>query len=185
MRINGMRYSPAIFSGMKYLPLIEASADPPRTVKSSPIDHHRAAVDGAAAEHAVGRHEIGHDRAGIVVGRFAGDGADFEEGAGIKALVDAFADRQAAAGMLAGDALGAAHLAGYPFAFGEFIQFRLPTIRPNTSGWRRGDLIHLRVLFVPNVSTGCSHWPMRGSNAYARIAVPRCRAGGAVGPDLR
>jgi hypothetical protein len=36
MRINGRRYSPAICSGMKYLPLIEASADPPRTVKSSP-----------------------------------------------------------------------------------------------------------------------------------------------------
>ncbi len=36
MRISGRRNSPAIFSGMKYLPLIEASADPPRTVKSSP-----------------------------------------------------------------------------------------------------------------------------------------------------
>ena len=33
MRISGMRSSPAMVSGIWYLPRMEASADPPRTVK--------------------------------------------------------------------------------------------------------------------------------------------------------
>ena len=58
-RMIGMRNSVAICSDIFGLPLIEASADPPRRVKSSPAITTGAAVDGAAAEHAVGRHEGG------------------------------------------------------------------------------------------------------------------------------
>jgi hypothetical protein len=56
-------------------------------------------------------------------------------------LVDPLTNRPPSAGMPTGNPPCTADPAGDPQAFGEFIQFRLPT-----GDWRRGDLIHSAVL---------------------------------------
>jgi hypothetical protein len=61
-----MRSSFAICSAATCFSMIDASDAPPRTVKSSPATTMSAAVDAAAPEHEVRRHEPGN-RAGFVV----------------------------------------------------------------------------------------------------------------------
>ena len=111
-RMIGMRNCAAICSDIFGLPLIEASAEPPRKVKSSPaittgrpstVPRPNTQLAGmkAAMSLAVG-----------VVGRLAGDCADLVEAVGIEHAVDPLADRQPAAFVLALDALLAAHLLG-------------------------------------------------------------------------
>ena len=57
-RMIGRRKSCAISSAISGLAEIDASAEPPRTVKSSPTTTTVPAVDLAAAEHAVRRRQI-------------------------------------------------------------------------------------------------------------------------------
>ena len=89
-------------------------------------DHdHRAAVDLAAAEHAVGRGDV-LQLALLVIFRGAGYGADFVKAVAIEQAVDAFANGKPALVALALDLVGAAHLAGEGFAPGQFVELRLP-----------------------------------------------------------
>ena len=92
-------------------------------------DHHRAAIDGAAPEHAVGGSEGGDLLAVSVVGRLAGDRADLVEAAGIQHAVDPLADGEAAALVLARDAVRPAQLLRQRDARAEFGEFRLPADR--------------------------------------------------------
>jgi hypothetical protein len=88
-------------------------------------DDDRAAIDGASAEHAVGRDEAG-DVAVRPIGRLAGDAADLLEAAGVEHAVDAFAHRHASAFMLARHAVLAAEFACERLAVAQFRQFHLP-----------------------------------------------------------
>jgi hypothetical protein len=88
-------------------------------------DHDGTAVNQAAAGDAVGGREVDQVAVGVVFG-FAGDGADFVEGATVEQAVDAFAHVQAAALALAVDAGGAAHFASHCLAGAQFVEFRLP-----------------------------------------------------------
>ena len=61
----------------------------------------------------------------VVVGR-AHEGAGLDEAAGVDHLLDAFADGVAAAGVLAGDSFGAAHLAPELADVGDVLDGALP-----------------------------------------------------------
>ena len=89
-------------------------------------DHdHGAAVDLAAAEHAVRRRQV-LEFAVLVVFGDAGDGADLVEGILVDQPVDALANGEPALVMLALDLVNASHLARERFAPGEVVEFRLP-----------------------------------------------------------
>ena len=128
-RMIGMRNSAAICSDIFGLPLIEASADPPRSVKSSPaITTGRPSTVPRPNTQLAGRE--GDDLLAVgVVGRLAGDCADLVEAVGIEHAVDPLADGEAAAGVLARDALRAAELPGERRTCAEFGEFRLPPDR--------------------------------------------------------
>ena len=128
-RMIGMRNSAAICSDIFGLPLIEASADPPRRVKSSP-----AITTGRPSTVPRPNTQLAGVKAVIslavrVVGRLAGDGADLVEAAGIEHAVDPLADREPAARVLAGDALGAAEFLRQRDARAQFGKFRFPADR--------------------------------------------------------
>ena len=103
-------------------------------------DDHRTAVDPAAAEHAVARDEVDHVAVFVVL-RLAGDAAELVERAGVEDLVDALADGEPAAGMLAIDALLAAHLPGDALALRKLVQFLLPA---DLFGGRGHGAVHRR-----------------------------------------
>ena len=89
-------------------------------------DHdHRAAIDLAAAEHAVRRRQVG-EFAVVVIFADAGNRADLVEGFCIDQLVDALADGEPALVALPLDLVNASHLARERFAAGEVVEFRLP-----------------------------------------------------------
>ena len=87
--------------------------------------HHGAAVDLAAAEHAVGRRQVLEFAVFVVFGD-AGDGADLVEGILVDQSVDTLANRKPPLVMLALDLVNASHLARERFAPGEVVEFRLP-----------------------------------------------------------
>ena len=89
-------------------------------------DHHRTAVDPAAAEHAVAGDEVDHVAVFVVL-RLAGNAAQLMERVRVEDLVDALADGKSAAGMLTLDPFLAAHLPGDALAFRKLVQFLLPT----------------------------------------------------------
>ena len=88
--------------------------------------HHGAAVDLAAAEHAIGGRQL-LELAVLVIFAYAGDRADLMEAFGIDQLVDAFADGEPALVALPLDLLNAAHLARECFAPSEVVEFGLPS----------------------------------------------------------
>ena len=89
-------------------------------------DHdHGAAVDLAAAEHAVGRRQL-LEFAVVVVFGDAGDRADLVEGILVDQSVDALTNREPALVMLALDLVNASHLARERFAPSELVELRLP-----------------------------------------------------------
>ena len=128
-RMIGMRNSAAICSDIFGLPLIEASAEPPRSVKSSP-----ATTTGRPSTVPRPNTQLAGMNATIspavgVVRRLAGGGADLVEAAGVQHAVDALAHGEAAALVLARDALGAAHLLRQRDARAQFGEFRFPADR--------------------------------------------------------
>ena len=137
-RMIGMRNSAAICSDIFGLPLIEASAEPPRKVKSSPAITTGRPSTRAAAEHAVGRHEVDDLPAVGVVRRLAGDGADLVEAAGVQHAVDALAHGEPAALVLARHTLRAAHLLGQRDALRAVRPVPAPS-RPVRSVAERGE----------------------------------------------
>ena len=89
-------------------------------------DHdHGAAVDLAAAEHAVRRCQM-PEFVVFVVFTDAGDGADLVEAFLVNDLVDALPNGEPALVMLTLDLVNASHLARERFAPGEVVEFRLP-----------------------------------------------------------
>ena len=89
--------------------LIVASAEPPRTVKSSPVTATCRPSILRAAHHGVGRHQVDEVVVAVVLG-LAGDAADLAERVLVDQPVDALAHGEAAAIVLALDLVGAAHL---------------------------------------------------------------------------
>ena len=128
MRMIGSRSSLAMRSAMTVFSGMVASAEPPRTVKSSPLTIDRAAVDHGAAAEAVGRRHRDEAVVGVVLGA-AGQGADLAERAGIDQPADALADGELALAMLAIDLVGAAHLLGEILPPAQFVEFALPSLR--------------------------------------------------------
>ncbi len=89
-------------------------------------DHdHGAAVDPAAAEHAVGRRQLLKFIVLVVFGD-PGNGADLMEGILVDQSVDALTNREPALVMLALDLVNASHLARERFAPSELVELRLP-----------------------------------------------------------
>ena len=124
-RISGRRRSWAIRSHWLCLPLMVASAEPPRTVKSSPpITTGRPSTsarpntkfDGVSATRSFL----------LVVARAARDLADLVEGAGVRELGDPLADGQPPAVVLPLDALGPAELLGERLAAPQLVHLLLP-----------------------------------------------------------
>ena len=102
-----------------------ASAEPPRTVKSSPstitgrpsiLARPMTQLEGVSLVSCLG----------LVVLGLAGDGADLVEAARVDQPVDALAHREPAAVVLALDLVGAAHLARHALARPQLVQFALP-----------------------------------------------------------
>jgi hypothetical protein len=91
-------------------------------------DDHRSAVDGAAAEHAVPRHE-GNDVALGIVACFTRDAADLLETAGIEHQVYALAYGEPSAGVLAVDTVFATHFARERLTKAQFGKFGFPASR--------------------------------------------------------
>ena len=124
-RMIGMRKCAAICSDIFGLPLIEASAEPPRKVKSSP-----ATTTGLPSTMPRPNTQLPGMKSMMlpcrVVAGLAGDAADLLERSGVEQVIDAFAHRQPAAFVLARDALLAAHLARQRLALAEFGEFRFP-----------------------------------------------------------
>ena len=83
MRMIGSRSSCAMRSARIGFIGMVASAEPPRTVKSSPEHDDRLAVDPGAPHHAVGGGESPQAAGGVVLG-LAGDRADLVEAAPIE-----------------------------------------------------------------------------------------------------
>ena len=108
MRIIGTRNWLAIARMKMCFSLMVASAEPPRTVKSSPVTTTGRPSILAAAHHEVGRHQVDEVVAAVVVG-LAGDAADLVEGARVEQAVDALAHGEAPAVVLALDLVRAAH----------------------------------------------------------------------------
>ena len=125
MRMIGRRKSCAISSAISGLAEIEASAEPPRTVKSSPTTTTGAAIDLAAAEHAIGRRQAG-ELAVLVIFGDAGNRADLVKAFRVDQSVDALANGEPALVALPLDLVNASHLARERFAPGEVVEFRLP-----------------------------------------------------------
>ena len=89
-------------------------------------DHdHGAAVDLAAAEHAVRRRQVREFAVLVIFGR-AGNRADLVEAFRIDQTVDALANGEPALVALPLDLVNAAHLARERFAPSEIVEFRLP-----------------------------------------------------------
>ena len=85
----------------------------------------RAAIDPAAAEHAVRRGQL-LELAVFVVFGGAGYRADLVEGILVGQFVDTLTDGEPALVMLSLDLVNASHLARERFAPGEVVEFRLP-----------------------------------------------------------
>src|SRR5262245_17548600 len=124
-RISGRRSSLAICSHWRCLPLIVASADPPRTVKSSPptttgrpstLARPKMKLDGTELLEVVL----------LVVGRAAGDLADFVEASRIDEQPDPLPDPVPPAFVLPLHLLRAAQLLGERFAAPELVHLPLP-----------------------------------------------------------
>src|SRR5262245_40544699 len=126
-RIKGRRISLAICSHMRCLPLMVASAEPPRTEVVA-AHHHGPAIDPGAAEDEVGGREA-LELVGLIVGGDAGNLADLVEAARVRELADALADGEAAAVALPLHSLGAAQLLRESLAAPELLQLRLPALR--------------------------------------------------------
>ncbi len=89
-------------------------------------DHdHGAAVDLAAAEHAVGRRQVLEFVVFVVFGD-PGNRADLVEGILVDQSVDALTNREPALVMLTLDLVNASHLARERFAPSELVELRLP-----------------------------------------------------------
>ena len=89
-------------------------------------DHdHGAAIDLAAAEHAIGRGDV-LQLTLLVIFRGTGYGADFMKAVAVEQAVDALPNGEPALVALALDLIGAPHLAGEGFAPGQFVELRLP-----------------------------------------------------------
>src|SRR3984893_13353834 len=89
-------------------------------------DHdHGAAVDPAAAEHAVRRRQVFEFAIGVIFGA-AGNGAHLVETVRIDQFVDALANCEPALLALPLDLVNAPHLARERFAPGEVVELRLP-----------------------------------------------------------
>ena len=87
--------------------------------------HHGAAIDLAAAEHAVRRRQVGEFAALVIFGD-TGNRADLVEAFRIDQFVDALANGEPALVALPLDLVNASHLARERFAPGEVVEFRLP-----------------------------------------------------------
>ena len=89
-------------------------------------DHdHGAAVDPAAAEHAVRRRQLGEFAARVILAD-PGDSADLVKTVWIHQPVDALANGEPALVVLPLDLVNASHLARERFAPGEVVELRLP-----------------------------------------------------------
>ena len=128
MRMIGSRRSCAICSAISGFSRIVASAEPPRTVKSSPTT-------------TTGRPSIwarpitqfdGTSSTSLPCSSYsarAGDRADLVEAAAIDQTVDALADGELAGIVLALDLVGAAEPPREFLALAQLVQFRLPSHR--------------------------------------------------------
>ena len=87
--------------------------------------HHGAAIDLAAAEHAVGWRQLLEFAAFVVFGG-AGNRTYLVEGILVDQSVDALTNREPALVMLALDLVNASHLARERFAPSELVELRLP-----------------------------------------------------------
>ncbi len=87
--------------------------------------HHRPAIDLAAAEHAIGRRQIGEFALPVIFGD-TGNRADLVKAFGIYQAVDALANGEPALVALPLDLVNASHLARECFAPGEVVELRLP-----------------------------------------------------------
>ena len=87
-----------------------------------------AAIDHAAADHAICRRQVGQVARCIVLAE-AGDGAELVKAVRVEQLVDALAHREPAAVVLALDLVGAAHLPRECLALAQFVKFGLPVHR--------------------------------------------------------
>ena len=72
-----------------------------------------------------------------VIRGLAGGGADLVEAARIEHAIDALADGEATAGVLTGDAVGAAHFLRQRDACAKFGEFRFPADRRGLVRGRR------------------------------------------------
>ena len=127
MRTIGSRSSCAMRSAWMAFSGIVASAEPPRTVKSSPLTTTGRPSIMARPEMRLAGVKLGQ-AALVVVGALAGERADLAEGAGIDEAVDALADGKAAAGLLPRHLVGAAHLLGETLADAQLIELGLPAL---------------------------------------------------------
>ena len=141
-------------SAITCLAAIEASAAPPRTVKSSPPTTIGRPSSSRPAEHEVGRLE-----AAAAVGLedlLAGDGADLVERARVDELVDPLADGELAVLVLAGDLVGAAHLSGLGLEAAQLVDLRLPVVAVRVT---RSSLAQRPLGTVRRWARGSASWP--------------------------
>ena len=121
----GRRKSCAISSAISGFAEMDASAEPPRTVKSSPTTTTvRPSILPRPNTQFAGVRCL--QLAILVVFGDAGDRADLVEAAGVDKLVDALANGEPALVPLSLDLLSASHLARERFAPGEVVELRLP-----------------------------------------------------------
>ncbi len=125
MRTIGSRNSAAMSSAISGLSAIDASAEPPRTVKSSPTTTTgRPSMRPRPKTQLAGVTPL--SRAVCVVFADTRQRADLVEAVGVDQLVDALAHRQPAGVVLALDLVGTAHLLGQGGAAFELFEFGLP-----------------------------------------------------------
>ena len=125
MRTIGSRNSAAMSSAISGLLAMDASAEPPRTVKSSPTT-----TTGRPSM----RPRPNTQLAGVtpfsaplrVVLADARQCAHLVEAAVVEQPIDALAHRQPAGIVLALDLVGPTHLRGHRLASGQFLEFGLP-----------------------------------------------------------
>ena len=181
MRMSGRRSSLAMRSAMMGLSRMVASAEPPRTVKSSPTTTTGRPSTMRAAHHAVGGREVARGRlAASYSAAPAMAPISWKEPRSTSA-VDALAHGQAAAVVLALHLVGPAHLARQRLAPAQFVEFRLPaharinplpraSLTPRRAGVQPG----LRARPRPRAGTTASaHRHSPGAGARGRPASPR------------
>ena len=125
MRTIGRRSSPAMRSARMGLVGMVASAEPPRTVKSSPTTTTgRPSIRARPITQFDGVSRVKR-AVGIILG-LAGNGADLMEAAAVDQGLDALAHREPPALVLALHLVGAAHLARHALARPQLVELCLP-----------------------------------------------------------